>query len=305
MTDQVDSSPAVGFTILTHQRPSLATETLKRLVARERVDSSAVTLVINGDGGLSDAELYSPRTVRLDSNLGPAGGMACALDLAIEDNLDWVLLCEDDASDALDASAPIATILEEISKLGEDANVGAVVSYGRAMDWHTGRTVPDIPDGSETGLRRTDVAAWGATLVNVEAVRAGARPDPSWFFGFEDFDFFLELRRLGYATMMDTDCARSLGRSVHPSGRRESYRGRRAVDDAEPWRRYYEARNFVLLARKHGLRRWQADHVVASFKRCRHGGFGHWRAIVRGLWDGARGRSGRNDRYLRDPQGST
>ena len=149
-------------------------------------------------------------------------------------------------------------------------------------------------------MNRVDVAAWGATLVSRRAVELAGAPDSAWFFGFEDFDFFLRFRAAGLAVLVDTECREAQER-VFFEGRQSAIGNSRPRDDQEPWRQYYFARNFFELARRHGNPSWTAWHLLYSARRLQLMVSGEpRRAYLRGLVDGARGRMGRNDRFLRE-----
>ena len=51
------------------------------------------------------------------------------------------------------------------------------------------------PVGNPYELVPVDVASWGATLLARPVFDAGIVPDPEWFFGLEDFDFFCRVRQ--------------------------------------------------------------------------------------------------------------
>lgn len=284
--------------VLTFRRPVLATEVVRGLLDREGLAASQVLLVVNGEGGLADAELERAVHVRrLPDNAGPAGGFAAGLTVARRDlGADWVYLCEDDVG-LLDLPAPrLGRLVEAVEAMSD---VGAVVAYGRDLDRRTGATVPHASRGPAP-FEDVDVAAWGASLVRGAALDAGVAPDPSLFFGYEDFDFWLRMREHGYRILVDTAAAAAAGGAVSGAGRQAAFHGRRPDDSVEPWRRYYEARNFFHLARDHGNPLWTASHLAKSVRRLQLGPtYAHRASLAAGLRDGLLGRRGRNDHYQR------
>ncbi|HLH27743.1 MAG TPA: hypothetical protein VKW77_02440, partial [Acidimicrobiales bacterium] len=140
----------------------------------------------------------------------------------------------------------------------------------------------------------------GASLVSREVVEAGVLPDPDWFFGLEDFDFFCRVREAGYSVLVDASAARAVASQQTDAGRQAAMAGRRPGDEAEPWRAYYHARNSFALARNHGRRSWLAWHLLYSSRWLQKARSNEERrALVHGLWDGALGRMGENPRYRR------
>jgi hypothetical protein len=240
---------------------------------------------------------------RLPENIGPGAGFAYGLSAAFSDPaIDWAYLCEDDVG-LFDLPAPrLAELLSRIGELAPDqSRVGAVVAYGRRFVGRGSHTVNTVPAaGSPAGLSPVDVACWGATLISRSVVDAGVLPDPEWFFGLEDFDFFCRVREAGFAVLVDDVAARSVAANQTDQGRDRAHRDHRPTDSDEAWRAYYHSRNSFALARRHGRPSWYAWHLAYSVRQLQKAhGPAHRSAIVHGLWDGARGRTGQNTRYVR------
>lgn len=287
--------------VLTHRRPHLATQVVSRLVAEEGFDPGQVVLVVNGEGGLEDAALEAAvRVLRLPTNTGPAGGFYAGLVEATADPaVHWAYLCEDDVG-LFDLPAPrVRRVIELVEARPGPGRVGAVVAYGRKLTGRGAVSLPHIPE-QEEGLEPVDLAAWGATLVSAEVVRAKVLPDPELFFGYEDFDFFLALSEAGFELLVDRRTARAAAGQMSLAGRDAALRGSRPSDAQEPWRAYYEARNMFALARRHGNWRWTAWHLLYSVRRVQ---VARSRAVAAaaaaGLFDGFRGRLGCNPRFVR------
>jgi GT2 family glycosyltransferase len=298
--------PLDGVTavVVTHKRPVLAGQLVGLLLGTERFPSDRVIVVVNETGGLDDPELEAAvRMLRLADNDGPAGGFRAGMREAFSDpSTDWVYLCEDDVG-LLPLEPPrVAGLLERIKSVSSAAKpVGAVVAYGRVFDRRTGNAVNFVPPyGSPHELAEVDVAAWGATLVSRAVHDAGVLPDPEWFFGFEDFDFFCRVREAGFSVMVDALTAGNVAHHETTAGRIELHSGNRPSDPEESWRAYYVARNYFSLARRHGSRSWLLAHLAYSARRIQKSSSGTERvAILRGIWDGTRGKLGKNPDYLR------
>lgn len=299
MTDGLDGVVAV---VLTYRRPRLATEVVRGLVDREGFPPEDVILVVNGEGGLDDHALEAAvDVVRLPHNVGPAGGFRAGLEAAADRGARWAYLCEDDVG-LFDLPTPrVADLVTRVEATDPDARIGGVVAYGRTMDRRTGRTVPHVPEDPDADpLPDTDVAAWGASLVRCDVARAGVLPDPALFFGFEDFDFWLALRRSGWRLTLDARTAAAVADRVFHERRHATLAGRRPTDAEEPWRKYYEARNFLVLRRRYGTGSWTRNHLAMTVRRAQLAGtWAHARAALHGLIDGLRGRSGPHTRYQR------
>jgi hypothetical protein len=290
--------------VLTHKRPRLAGDVVRGLVQTEGFTGDHIVVVVNGEGGLDEVELEaSVRMVRLARNTGPAGGFRAGLKEAFADPATtWAYLCEDDIG-LFDLPSPrLGGLLGRLDVLEqEQPNIGAVVAYGRRFVGRGAHTVNYVPDeGTVGGFAPVDVACWGATLIARRVYEQGLLPDPEWYFGLEDFDFFCRVRKAGFAVVVDGEAARSVAGQQTSAGRDEAISSARPNDADEVWRAYYHARNSMELIRQHGRPTWHAWHFAYSTRRLQKAGsWAERSAILHGLWDGARGRMGENPRYGR------
>jgi hypothetical protein len=291
--------------VLTHRRLRLATSLVRSLIADEGFPPEHVVLVVDREGGLEDPALEaSIRLIRLETNSGPAAGFRAGLDAAFEDPaVAFAYLCEDDVG-LLGLPTPRVGSLRAAGAEHESvsgADVGAVVAYGRRFGKRPGTTDPYVPDPDGPTLQHVDVAAWGATLVSRRVADAGVRPDDLWFFGYEDFDFFLRIQACGLDVLVDRDSALAVAATTSTlAGRDAALSGQRPDDAMEPWRAYYVARNFFELARRHGDLRWLLWHLIYSARRFQLATtWSERRATLIGLSHGLVQHYGRHPRYVR------
>ncbi len=295
-------TPSVVAVVVTYRRPHLASQVVRGLIDEEGIDPANVILVINGDGGLDDPDLQRQiDVVHLPENLGPAGGFNAGARRFVEAfDAEWVYLCEDDVG-LFDLPTPrVAAVLDRVAdwKSHSGGPPAAVVAYGRDLSRRTGISTVLKPD-TKADFQSVDVAPWGASLVARRVFTSGTFPDDRWFFGYEDFDFWLAMRAAGHSILLDTVSARAVNRDAFGAGRDEAFGGARPDDAAEPWRAYYVARNFLELARRHGHIGWTAWHFAKSVRRWQLAPPQARKAIVAGLRDGMRHEMGRNDAYVR------
>ncbi|MGH9919585.1 MAG: glycosyltransferase family 2 protein, partial [Nitrososphaerales archaeon] len=164
----------VSAVVVTHRRSRLATQAVRSLIESEGFDPTRVTVVVNGEGGLEDPSLErAVRMVRLDSNLGPAGGFRRALTEAFADpRTRWAYVCEDDFTLLHLPTPRVATVLGRLADLPSGSGpVGAVVPFGRVFIGRSGHAVNVVPRlGSPGDFADVDVTTWGATLISREVV---------------------------------------------------------------------------------------------------------------------------------------
>ncbi|MGO8873976.1 MAG: glycosyltransferase family 2 protein [Acidimicrobiales bacterium] len=290
--------------VLTHLRPRMAGDVTRALLDREGLAPSQVVVVVNGPGGLDDPGLEARvRMVRLPRNTGPAGGFRAGMEAAFSDpSVRWAYLCEDDIGLFSLPSPRLPGLLDRLGPDGRTGRpVGAVVAYGRKFVGRGAHTVNVVPAaGPDDAWPSVDVACWGATLVSRRVFDAGVLPDPEWFFGLEDFDFFCRVREAGFDVVLDVEAARSVASQQTSAGREEAISAARPNDADEAWRAYYHARNSIELARRHGTPSWHGWHLAYSARHIQKAkSAAARRAILHGLWDGVRGRLGEHPGYVR------
>jgi len=294
----------VAAVVVTHRRPRLATQVVRSLLENEGLPANQVFVVVNGEGGLSDPVLESRVTIiHLRENPGPAGGFREGMLAAFSTGrFDWCYLCEDDVGLFSLPRPRLGYLLEGLAIQEPGAGhppVGAVVAYGRDLHRRSGHTTVHHP-GKPEGFEPVDAACWGATLVHRRVLEGGVVPDDSYFFGYEDFDFYYRLRRAGYALLLDCRAASAVEGQMTLAGREAAFAGQRPVDADEPWRAFYVARNYFLLARRHGSPGWVAAHLLYSVRRLQLApSRAERRAIMAGLWAGALGAKGQDPRFTR------
>ncbi len=274
------------------------------LIESEGFLPERVIVVVNAIGGLDDAALESRvRMVRLPENVGPAGGFEAGMAEAFSDSTTrWAYLCEDDIVQFPLPKPRLADLIERAeTRQAQNHRIGAIVAYGRnfvGRGAHTENVVP--PVGTPLDLTLTAVGAWGATLVSRDVFDAGVVPDAELFIDMEDFDWYCSIKEAGFEVLVDAKAARAVEEQQSWVGRQQALKGRRPTDVEEPWRAYYQARNPFVMARRHGTPSWYTWHIAYSMRRMQRA---HGRdervAILRGLWDGATGRLGKNPRFVR------
>lgn len=293
--------PDAAAVVVTYRRPRLAGQAVRMLLGSEGIPPDRLILVVNGEGGLDDPGLErSIQVIRLPVNLGPAAGFRTGMQVATaEYGVEWIYLCEDDVG-LFDLPTPrVARVLAELSIRPDLAEIGAVVAYGRHLNPRTGHTVAHRA-ASPQGYDEVQAASWGASLVSRRVVDSGILPDDDYFFGYEDFDFWYRVRAAGFRLLVDQTSSAHVAPFTSMAGRDSAFAGTRPIDVEEPWRAFYVARNYFLLARRHGSATWILAHLAYSARRLQLARTRSERAaILRGLAAGALGRRGKDHRYLR------
>lgn len=296
----------LGAFVMTFQRPELLGRTLE-LLLEQTLPPEQVYVVDNDPSGSarSVAEGLAHRGVLyhpMGENAGPAGAAAWALARAMEDGLDWVLWGDDDDPPASPSLVERLVSLVPDGEGGEAREaVGAVAASGVRWDWRRGRPVR-LPDADLRGAVEIDaVAGRDHPILHREAVAAAGLPDARLFWGYEDYEYCLRIRRAGFRILGDGDLMRER-RQCHG---RLGYRPHRSPVPREPHRAlpryYYSSRNYIYLMRRTfgrpPLARREAARLLvkalASWLRGPRFGATCTRMYLRAIWDGYRERMGR------------
>jgi glycosyltransferase involved in cell wall biosynthesis len=197
----------------------------------------------------TEAVEYLPAT----ENFGPAGGIALGMTRALEfaDERDWMLLVDDDNPPL---SGALIGDLERfgVSMLARDPLTAGVGRVGARFDWRRARLVAmsGIADGLLDNAVSVDTIGGGHfPLYLTEAVRAVGPFSSELFFGAEELEYGLRLRKAGYSLYANPALWRQarkvdghIGLDVRPSLRLSEL----------SWRRYYDLRNLIHILRSSG-----------------------------------------------------
>lgn len=186
--------------------------------------------------------------VRLHDNRGGAGGFEAGIRAAIELGGNWIWLMDDDA-------APKADALEELTRIATDKNTiyGSAAVQGDKLSWRMTpiqdrsreiADVADLPDSVEVVL-----LPFLGFLVHRCVISTIGFPDGGYFIAADDVEYCLRARQHGIKTVL---AGRS--RIDHPAANLYDvhlFKHKFVCLKLPPWKRYYDTRNRLLLAKTH------------------------------------------------------
>jgi Predicted glycosyltransferases len=255
----VNDARKVWVVVVTFRRKVLLVDCLRAVCHQTRkADHILVIDNASNDGTIEflaeceDLEPSAFELVTLSDNIGGAGGFSKGMSLAVERGADWIWMMDDDAAPHPDALAELLAVADDPSCI-----YGSTAVNGVHTSWTT--TMPGPP------VLRTDLAAEVPAKARVESLpflgflvhrglveRIGL-PDAGFFIAADDIEYCLRARDAGAEIYI---AGRS--RIEHPRTQRRVLRilGREvAYLELPPWKRYYDTRNRLLIARRyHGLR---------------------------------------------------
>ena len=279
--------------LVTYQRPTVLPVTLAAL--RAQTHQLSHLIVIDNDpaesarsaltGWPAGQVTYLPT----GRNLGPAGGLRAGVEAAVGEH-EWVMFLDDDDPPP---GADVVGSMVDFLKLAvsADSNCAGVGAAGALFDARKGVSNRPLMTSLDRLLSVDWIGGGMFPIYRVDALLAVDAPSSDLFWGYDDLDLGLRLRRNGLTLYRDRD-----------------YKVRRPFDHptkimaATPpaWRSFYTTRNLVLILSLGGSRLRAAAIglrcVLSAGVRSKGQRLRATRSAARGLADGLRGRTGRSDR---------
>lgn len=248
---------------MTYNRPNILKATIGKLIAQTRPPD--LILVVDNGSELetkSVAEDFSSSRVgyaRMSGNLGPAGAAHYGLEYLIAKGYQWIYWGDDD--DPPRHADTIERLLNIVSTNREE-KIGAVGEVGQRFDWGKG-TISRLEDSELHGCVVVDVIAGGQQFIlNASAVKDVGLPRKELFFGYEEPELCLRLRRAGYKLLIDGERMKEARISAGRYGK--EVKGSALDRPRESlWRHYYSTRNYIYMMR-HSFSRADLAHRQAS-----------------------------------------
>jgi GT2 family glycosyltransferase len=237
--------------IMTYERPDVLPGTINALLT-QTVPPDEILIVDNskGDETKTLIETLSDDRIsyyRVGYNSGPAGAAKIGLQKLAEKNYDWIYWGDD--NDPPRDKAAFERLLQLASTL---PMAGAVGSIGGKLNKVTGRT-RNLTNRELGGLCEVDYIPGGKDLViNGSAVRQGVLPSEELFFGFEELEYCLRLKKAGFRIYVDGERwlkSRIQAGNVDPDYRWQGKSFNKPVSS----RHYYSARNMLYILLRNRL----------------------------------------------------
>ncbi|WP_162247396.1 glycosyltransferase [Rhodanobacter sp. Root627] len=262
--------------VVTFNRKELLRSCVESLLAQSRkpdriliVDNASTdgTLDMLITSGLLEHEVEH---LPLSENGGGAGGFSAGLQHSIRKGAHWIWMMDDDAS-------PYPTALEELMEIAVDTtNVyGSLAVNGEDTSWTTTllgenpRIVDKLTNVPEQS--RVQSLPFLGFLIHRDLVNKIGLPDAGYFIAADDIEYCMRAERAGAEIIIA-----GKSRIEHPKSERYIARvpGRKLIClKLPPWKRYYDTRNRLLIARKYYGIKLVTQTIPGSFMRL-------WAALV-------------------------
>lgn len=285
--------------VITKDRPDTLVSTVQKLM-NQSLPPSFVLVIDNGSQNLTSLRIKELNDERVSHysvgyNAGPAGGAYWGMKLLFERGNDWVLWVDDDDPPKFD------DLFEKMFQIVSDndtPSLGMVGAVGERFNTKTAKIIR-LEDKQLKGYLDVDTISGNMfPLISKRVFEKGIQPDEKFFFGFEELDFGLALKRAGFNIMISGELhfmhRESAGRlNLH----KKSYFKR---NDNSIWREYYGVRNLLYILIYKELNIVGAffcffRNIIKSIGVFKFGfiyGIKTSSLILRGLFDGLLGRMG-------------
>ena len=268
----------VTTVVLTHNRKQLLSEALDAVLGQS-VAPAHVHVVDNASSDGTEEMLAARSGIevhRLPSNRGGAGGFAHGVEVARQDEADWLWMMDDDAE-------PEPDCLERMlaSPAAADPSTVALCSTVRGRDGEIqamhrgdfrGRPVPLPEDAYSREHADVGYATFVGLLVRMDAARALDPPKAEFFIWADDFEYSYRLRERGAIRLVPSSVIRHKDVAPTFTTRRAAFFNRAlgwelyATPYRTAWRNYFGIRNYVWMKRNHeGLTPFGLIGVLGQF----------------------------------------
>lgn len=261
----------VTAVIVTFNRRALLEKCLLGIATQTRApDTVLVVDNASTDGTPTWAAQWLPhrlpqaKLIALQQNTGGAGGFSEGLRAAVEGGADWVWMMDDDAEPHVDA-------LAELIKVASDsANAyGSLATNGDATSWLmtllSDRPVTTSRVGDIPATAKVQMLPFLGFMIHRDLVKKIGLPDAGFFIAADDVEYCLRARKAGAMIIVAGD-----SHIEHPKSRPYKVKLLGHVVTAlelPPWKRYYDTRNRLLIARKYYGPRLLTRTIPGSFVR--------------------------------------
>jgi GT2 family glycosyltransferase len=295
----------IYISILNWNKAGSTLHCLDSLIRMNRSDDFSVKIFVTDNGSeqadrliLADGTKSSPISLTyLENNLGFTGGHNFILEKAIEDDIDYVWLVNNDGSAFPDTLAHLVTLAETDSSCGAvspicfDDDSETVEFCGAHYDWAKLESVfhKQIIDSNHVNV--SDKNSWitgTAILLRVKAIKEVGLLDDRFFAYFEDNDISARLAAAGWITRVAVNAHFKHTKS----------------DKRQPYYYYLMARNRFLFFKRHTPKQYRKFIALRLMMHCLYTANGlkfnsnsnaSVNACLLGGIDGLTGKGGRPD----------
>lgn len=236
--------------IMTYERPAVLSNTIAKLLNQ----TYAPCKILIVDNSLTSttrrlvAKLNNSRIeyINVGYNSGPAGAASIGLQILTEQGYDWIYWGDDDDPPKKDDTFELMfTSIDSLQKKTPDIRLGIFGQIGGYFNGYTAR-MRNLYNKELGGIQEVDQIPGNKTMIiNSKVVKAGVLPNAKLFFGFEELDFCLRVKKAGYVIMLDGDAWLKSRIELGKVNANYKWKGSHSGRVDLIWRQYYSGRNML------------------------------------------------------------
>ena len=298
-------SATIAVVLVTYNRQHLLAECLHALLSQTRLPDRIILIDNASTDGTAEwlqAEGYTDHPkisyLRLPENRGGAGGFHAGVQQGFHQGYDWFWLMDDDASPQSDA---LERLLDSQPQPSDLYGSTAIASNDpqRRLCWPVATSdgmLLECQTDLKEPLIEIQVLTFLGLLIHSRVVQQIGLPDTTMFLAGDDIDYCERAKKAGARLFLISN---SILYHPLPPRRMVTVAGRQFPHlILAPWKRYYDVRNRLLIARRHyGCRLWTETLpglLIRLIDSLRYDS-DRWQqlsAYLRGIYDGLRNRTG-------------
>ncbi len=238
---------------MTYERPEILLDTIKCALSQSFPPEKI--LIVDNSESYKTQELFNELNdsrleyLRVGYNSGPAGAAALGLQRLTNEGYDWIYWGDDD--NPIDFEDSFEDLFNIINS--DDVNIGIIGGVGQAFNCFTGGIVRINTSLLEEKryIKVDSIAGNQAMLVKSKVIMNGILPNKNLFFGFEEFDFCLRVKKAGFNLVVNS----SLYLRSRKKYKRTNYERPFYIlkDKNKLKREYYSVRNSLFILKSNKL----------------------------------------------------
>ncbi len=241
-----------GF-IITYNRPEQLASTISKILDQTFAPEK-LWIIDNSDNDATESlvrKLDDSRLkyFRVGYNAGPAMAVNIALKQIPSGKYDWIFWGDDD--DPPPAQDTFQKQFEALRSLPELTAVGQLGIVGHRLNLKTG-IIDQVKNNELEGegvVLVDNIAGGQSKIIRGSLFEEGVRISSELFYGFEELDFDIQVKKLGYRSIVPKELYRR--QRYHPL--REEIIREKLLSKETIWRQYYSTRNLLFIYQKHRL----------------------------------------------------
>jgi len=183
-----------------------------------------------------------------NENLGSAGGFAAGIEEGVRQSAEWIWLLDHDAYPSPGALAALIVAVESLKEQAVGALYSVHVSPDGSREYFGGVWLGHAFHRKDPTLYyEIDVVGYSGLFLRTKVVQEVGLPKKEFFSWFDDYEYCLRIKSSGFKIfgVRNSICFHQPGVVVPGKGVR--------LHHMLPWKHYYDARNSLYWAWRHGL----------------------------------------------------